>query len=171
MPYGRGGAGNIQAFAEQQPQPSSQKSSEVDLEANRQPTTPTAEPSQSYSEQQQQKEYAHTGRGGAGNWYSPRELSEKGNFHDSNLHTAAGRSASGSSLSAAGDAGSARPLGRGGAGNYYGYGADSEVRASLRRREEEAKRERLYEDIERGVEETLAMPQRARLAGGAGAVD
>jgi hypothetical protein len=75
-PYGRGGAGNYE-------QAISRENEKInnDLEA-----------SQSAAEiagvnyippdiaERSEAQYAHTGRGGAGNYYSPRDLAEHGNF-------------------------------------------------------------------------------------------
>ena len=74
----------------------------------------------------------------------------------------------GSSAGATGGAGapSSAYRGRGGAGNYALGVAEEEDRRARGRVGEEEKRELLRGQIEKGVEEGLARPERARLSGG-----
>lgn len=160
------------------------------------------------------QQYAHMGRGGAGNYYSPWELQMRGEFqgagtshvlgdgtpaprsqetelqgsHTNKTHATASSSSSPSSsktttppaadlergghVRAEADVGTTAAKsdvskgyrGRGGAGNYsYGV-SESEERAYRKRHEEEQRRkEQLREKVEKGVEEVLPMPQKARL--------
>jgi len=56
--------------------------------------------------------------------------------------------------------------GRGGVGNMTFGMADDEVRAAERRMQQEKIKEKLKADVEKGVKESLAMPQKAKLPGG-----
>lgn len=75
-PYGRGGAGNYE-------QAISRENEKInnDLEAN-QSAAETAGVNYIPPDiaERSEAQYAHTGRGGAGNYYSPRDLAESGNF-------------------------------------------------------------------------------------------
>jgi hypothetical protein len=75
-PYGRGGAGNYE-------QAISRENEKInnDLEAN-QSAAETAGVNYIPPDiaERSEAQYAHTGRGGAGNYYSPRELVEQGKF-------------------------------------------------------------------------------------------
>lgn len=172
---GRGGAGNIQAISAENARVS------ADLEANQQSAESDHKgPLPSDYLERDEQQYAHTGRGGAGNYYSPKELSQTGNFSGAGSSHILGEgtvppasSSSGRRGSAVGNGSSAQPAqepmrtyGRGGAGNYaYGV-SESEERAARKRMEDEQKREQLKADIEKGVKENLAMPQKAKLPGG-----
>jgi hypothetical protein len=173
MPYyGRGGAGNIQAVEEENARIS------ADLEANQQAAE--AENQQGLSDRSKEQQYAHTGRGGAGNWYSPRELRERGHFSDADRSHILGDGTQPPTDSArSGDNAAAPPsytvtqtssqtskVGRGGAGNIsFGVNEDEERAARKRLAQQEAQ-EKLKADIEKGVKERLAMPPKAKLPGG-----
>lgn len=74
-PYGRGGAGNYEAIQRENEKVAN------DLEANQ---SAADNATNNYVPpdiaERSEAQYAHTGRGGAGNYYSPRELTEHGNF-------------------------------------------------------------------------------------------
>lgn len=87
------------------------------------------------------------GRGGAGNWYSPKELSQTGNFETSSQSTASEK-----------DAGTeTRRTGRGGAGNFVW---DDEESEKNRQQKEETEIE-LKDMIAKDVEAGLPRPDRA----------
>lgn len=160
MPYaGRGGAGNIQAVDE------ANKRIAEDLEANQQSAeseshTPQPPPSQ-------EEQYARVGRGGAGNFYDPQLLSEADKVNLGDGYNSLG---SGGTTGPTIDASKApfseptRTFGRGGAGNYSFDASENQDRA-LRKKlaEDEEKKKVLKEQVERGVQETLAMPAQAKL--------
>ncbi|KAH6633154.1 hypothetical protein C7974DRAFT_166118 [Boeremia exigua] len=70
--YGRGGAGNIAQAA------ATSKKAAEDVEAANPPSTTPSAPSQTSSTASQ--DYAHMGRGGAGNWFQPKTLQTEGTF-------------------------------------------------------------------------------------------
>ncbi|KAK4997992.1 hypothetical protein LTR28_013803, partial [Elasticomyces elasticus] len=82
--FGRGGAGNIINESEFS---KANSGFSQDLETN-QPTTTTtttttsADPAAHAPPSSTQQSYAHTGRGGAGNYYSPSDLRATGHFSD-----------------------------------------------------------------------------------------
>lgn len=176
--YGRGGAGNIQAVDAENAKAAQ------DIEANQQNAEATLQPS-SLSDMmaREEQQYAHSGRGGAGNYYSPKELSQKGKFSDVQRSHILGDGTAEPS-SAAGESGgqppsytAARPAGsgtvgkqgRGGAGNIS-YGVDESdgaiARRILQREEDQRRRKELSEGVEKGVKEALAEPPKAKLPGG-----
>ncbi|KIW01072.1 uncharacterized protein PV09_07363 [Verruconis gallopava] len=150
MPYGRGGAGNIEAANQKQID---------DLEAQRSRGEPRpVEPAESSksssiaSPANLNQEYAHMGRGGAGNWYSPKDLSQTGKFDTSPEQL------SSESRSIDKDATSeSRHRGRGGAGNFI-WSSEEETNVEKRRKEVEIE---LKEMVAKGVEAELAPPPRA----------
>ncbi|KAF2029309.1 hypothetical protein EK21DRAFT_113040 [Setomelanomma holmii] len=155
MPYGRGGAGNILQAKEESKQVAE------DVEANR-PST-TIAPTQPTS--QQPSEYAHMGRGGSGNWYKPSELEKDGTFTQPPDSTAIPTSSKPQISTPWHPEGQELPVarsGRGGAGNFV-WKSEEEVRREQEGRElDEIKvKERVREDVERGVEEGLARPGKA----------
>lgn len=146
--YGRGGAGNIQAVEEENARVA------ADLEANQ-------SAADSYNKNtvasdyfdREPAQYASSGRGGMGNLYDPKHLKD--------TMPAPG----GEPTNRSGNA-PTRTYGRGGAGNYaFGLG-ENEERAAQKTAEEEQSREKLKQDIERGVMKQLATPPKAKLAGG-----
>ncbi|KAK1815792.1 hypothetical protein LTR12_009776 [Friedmanniomyces endolithicus] len=173
MPYGRGGAGNIEAHEQDKVRVA------ADLEANHQATNPSHETHVPLIGDEQK--YAHSGRGGSGNYYSPQELSQTGSFDgahrshvlgDGTLAPADATSVSNRSGAARSShntaQASARPtrtVGRGGAGNFgYGMGV-SEEKAARERMEEELRRKRVQAEVEEKVRHALAEPPRAMLTG------
>ncbi|KAK4890643.1 hypothetical protein LTR27_010682 [Elasticomyces elasticus] len=163
MPYGRGGAGNILAVEQGKARVSN------DVEANRQ----TVDPSLTSTGHEEQK-YAHSGRGGAGNYYSPQDLSQTGVFSDAHRShvlgdgtqaPTSGGAPPSYSTTAAPTSGSNRTVGRGGAGNW-GFGSnESEERAAREKAEEEERRKQVQAEVEKKVESALAEPPKAKLAG------
>lgn len=74
-PYGRGGAGNYEAIKRENEKVAN------DLEANQSAAdNATNDYVPPDIAERSEAQYAHTGRGGAGNYYSPRDLVENGNF-------------------------------------------------------------------------------------------
>lgn len=151
--YGRGGAGNIQAIEQEKVRIA------ADIEANHGPTgfhTNESIPLE-YTRHEGQT-YAHMGRGGMGNYYSPKESNRSGEVKDS--RTLKDRGVVEDSNQAA------KTYGRGGAGNYAVSLSINEERAARERQAEERTREKLRQDVENGVQQHLALPPKAKLAGG-----
>ena len=94
-------------------------------------------------------DYAHSGRGGAGNWYSPPALEKEGTFQ-SLIRTPTKDST---------NAG-AGYRGRGGAGNYNALDESVKKEAEQRAAEEARLRE---EEVVRDVELGLQQPEKAYL--------
>ena len=140
--YGRGGAGNIQAVNQETAKVS------ADVEAN----GPAVNSSGSVADYQrrQESQYVHAGRGGAGNYTSTKELNEVQRAESGTMPASQ----------------TSRTPGRGGAGNYE-FGAQLNNDGGARELEnEEQAGEKLKQDIEKGVDEQLAAPPKARLPGG-----
>ncbi|KAI8936702.1 hypothetical protein NX059_007094 [Plenodomus lindquistii] len=148
--YGRGGAGNINQAKE-----NSKKVSE-DVEANLSSSTaPSSRPTPSSTASQ---DYAHMGRGGAGNWYQPAELSKEGTFTQPADATAIPTGAKPQVSTPWHPEGQEMPVarsGRGGAGNFVWK---SEEQARKAREEEERRKEAVRQGVERDVEAGLAKP-------------
>jgi hypothetical protein len=148
-PYGRGGAGNIQAIEQENARIA------ADLEANQSSADnalnerlPAGLPSHKVAQP-----YTHTGRGGAGNFVDSKDLRQE----DISGHR--------SNADPAGTMAGAR-YGRGGAGNHEFIAGLKNQEDAKQREGEHITREQLKEEIEKGVKESLAMPQKAKLAGG-----
>lgn len=149
MSSGRGGAGNILAVQQERARIT------ADVEASHQQT---AEPTPA-QQQTSTQEYAHSGRGGAGNYYSPKDLKETGRF--SHQNPIANANASGPVPT------NAVPVvkyGRGGAGNMsYGV-TESEEKAAMKKIEaERLKREEIEVESAREAANSIAMPPQAKL--------
>ncbi|KAF1958383.1 hypothetical protein CC80DRAFT_442327, partial [Byssothecium circinans] len=161
MMSGRGGAGNILRAREQ-----SQKATE-DVEANQLPTSSTAHPATSTPTNplpsNADQDYAHTGRGGAGNWYQPSELSKTGTFTSAADTTSLPTSEKPQISTPWHPEAQEMPVakaGRGGAGNFvWGSGEEAEKR----REEERRVREEVGGRVARDVEAGLAKPPGALL--------
>lgn len=156
---GRGGAGNILA--------ASNATIPSDLESNRQAVE--EDYTQDQLEQKEKQEWAHQGRGGAGNFFSPKELVQKGKFEGAQTSHVLGdgtpESVKTTAESGTGSVSVAPAFrGRGGAGNYS-FGP-SEIEEKRTAEDEEAKKDWLRGQIEKGVEEGLARPEKAKLPGG-----
>lgn len=164
MSHGRGGAGNIAARGTPAgglvplPTGSSQASSPnaaPDLEANRSPSEqqvqhmlPDIDPS---NPPRRPGDYAHTGRGGAGNWYQPITASKSGSYYTASLtQTSAGIVAAQTQK--------AQWAGRGGAGNFQPAPTDAQdgqIQAAAE----------VSKQAERDVEMGLPKPAQAFLVG------
>ena len=142
--YGRGGAGNFQAVQQANAQIS------ADLEANQ---AAAGSLQSDYLAERQQRQYAYSGRGGIGNVYSTNELKETAPASEVETTTQ-------------GSEETTRTAGRGGAGNYEYAANDNKGKAEREHTEEARSRQKLKQDIERCVEEQLAMPQKAKLPSG-----
>ncbi|KAF7194871.1 hypothetical protein HII31_01604 [Pseudocercospora fuligena] len=151
---GRGGAGNILVQQQQA------KRGAEDLEANQQIIDQSATATSADSSLPREKQqYAYTGRGGAGNWYSPQELKQTGTYDD-RLPAAASAQAQQAAVEPV------RKYGRGGAGNMsFGVSEDEERAIRKRMEEEEAKREKVAADVEANVNAMLPEPPKAKLSG------
>jgi len=161
MPYGRGGAGNFEEATRQSSTPIAKR----DLEANP-PSTATPVPAPP-------DQFAYSGRGGAGNYYSPAVLSQQGTF-STTPSTTASRSGQGDAATAipapasdSATASAAVPFaGRGGAGNYSFSDERKLLEAEVndggdvsRNRDPDGMTELVELDVERG----LAKPQQAHV--------
>jgi len=158
MPYGRGGAGNFEEAARQ-----STPTIKRDLEAN----LPSVEAPVPAPDQ-----YAYSGRGGAGNYYSPAALSQQGTFSTtpSTAATNSGQSEATAIPAPASDSATASAAvpfaGRGGAGNYSFSDERKLLEAEVNdggdgstRRNPDGMTELVELDVERG----LAKPQQAHV--------
>jgi hypothetical protein len=101
--------------------------------------------------------YAHLGRGGAGNWYNPSDLVQKGTFSGAGTFTEGTAPATASPKPS-----QSRQMmgGRGGAGNFHG-GADDADRERLEAERAAEAQQKLQESIKADVEKGLAPPQKA----------
>lgn len=143
----RGGAGNIQAQAEAQAQLSSPTSTHHDLEAAHSPFHPETA---SFIPPQPQSNYAHSGRGGAGNWYEPKKQAQTGTYDTPYaIDSKKGQAPNG---------GMSQWAGRGGAGNFQGPTSSGSQEMSKEAAEASARAER---DVEMG----LPKPEKAFLGG------
>jgi hypothetical protein len=148
-PYGRGGAGNIQAIEQENARIA------ADLEANQSATDNALNDrlTSGISTQKEAQPCTHTGRGGAGNFVDSKDLRQE----DISGHR--------SNADASGTVAGAK-YGRGGAGNHEFIAALKEQEDAKQLEGEHITREQLKQEIERVVKESLAMPQKAKLAGG-----
>ncbi len=144
--YGRG-AGNIQAAEREKARIA------ADVEANSSPTSSSTESPSSLQTPSSQQTSPYTGRGGAGNYFVPVAKMD---------HIDVSADASFTSIRE-GIAGSSKTIGRGGVGNYAAHAAEGEQKEKNAEMRQKDQRQRLQLDIEKGVEEALAMPQRAKL--------
>lgn len=156
--WGRGGAGNIVSDAQMQDQ--SKKIAE-DLEANRSPTSSAAPPATSTPAQ----DYAHMGRGGAGNWCQPAELEREGEFTQPLDSTALPTSSKPLVSTPWHPETQELPVarvGRGGAGNFVWKDEERERKRAI---EQEKVKAQVDEKVERDVELGLAKPPSVVLGG------
>ncbi|PVH93203.1 hypothetical protein DM02DRAFT_542026 [Periconia macrospinosa] len=144
---GRGGAGNIIQAREQT------KRVAEDVEAAiPTATSPVSDPPHN-NNSSSAAAYAHTGRGGAGNWYQPAELAKTGTFTSSS--DVAPQQHNDGANSVAGQGVPMGKAGRGGAGNFVWGGGEEEKE---REEEERRRRERVSAMVEKDVEAGLAKP-------------
>ncbi|KAF2264883.1 hypothetical protein CC78DRAFT_532751 [Lojkania enalia] len=105
------------------------------------------------------------GRGGAGNWYQPKELSNEGTFTQTSDSTALPTTSTPNISTPWHPENQQMPIarvGRGGAGNFVWQDEDKELE---RRGNEERVKKGLEEKVERDVEAGLAKPRAAVLGG------
>ncbi|KAH7382271.1 hypothetical protein BKA66DRAFT_512346 [Pyrenochaeta sp. MPI-SDFR-AT-0127] len=155
--YGRGGAGNINAAKQ-----SSKKAAE-DLEANRSTAPPPTRSPLPAQPSNASQDYAHMGRGGAGNWYQPTELQKEGTFTTPSDATAIPTGSKPQISTPWHPENQELPVarsGRGGAGNFVWK---SEEKGSREKEDEEKRREVVSQGVERDVEAGLAKPPGAVL--------
>jgi hypothetical protein len=148
------------------PKYAANEASPKDLEAARPAsstsTTPTTDAedsslaSETKSSQTLPQEYAHMGRGGAGNWFSPKDLNESGNFVTTDDPSATAKAEKVAQTEIVSET---RHRGRGGAGNFI-WSQEDEERS---KRESEDKEIELKEMVARDVEAGLSKPGRAFL--------
>lgn len=150
--YGRGGAGNINQAKE------NSKRAAEDVEANlASAAAPCTQPTPSSSASQ---DYAHMGRGGAGNWYQPSELAKEGSFTQPADATATPSAAKPQVSTPWHPEGQEMPVarsGRGGAGNFVWRSEDLAKKAK-EDEDEERRKEVVSQEVERDVEAVLAKP-------------
>ena len=111
------------------------------------------------------QEYAHMGRGGAGNWYQPAELEKEGVFSQPADATAIPTAVKPQISTPWHPEGQEMPVaraGRGGAGNFVWR---SEEQGKKGQSEEKRVREEVSQGVERDVEAGLAKPGAALLSG------
>lgn len=170
MAYGRGGAGNIQAAEEQTVRAA------TDLEANGGGANGQNASSGVDNAPNSEQQFAHVGRGGAGNYYSPTELNATGHFNDVDRSHVLGdgtlqpasttdNNAPPSYTSAQPTTTPSRSYGRGGAGNYLFGTSESAEAAARKKAEEEQQQATLRANIEKAVEDHLPAPPKAKLSG------
>ncbi|KAF2484234.1 hypothetical protein BDY17DRAFT_323102 [Neohortaea acidophila] len=152
--YGRG-AGNIQAAQQGQARMAE------DLEANHQPVRPsltrslTCPTCQKCEDPSHERYYFAGGRGGAASYTAAPA------HHFQQLDSAA--EASFKSIRNGTCEATAKTQGRGGLGNYAAGLVEREEDAKRKGRKLDSQRERLRLDVEKGVDDALAMPARAKL--------
>ena len=159
--FGRGGVGNIEALQREKERVSQ------DVEAQQSNADKHLE--SQHSEPAQVQEYAHLGRGGMGNYYSPKELVETGKFSSTASRDSPPEKTDQNSSQSSTQpprTGLSRMVGRGGAGNYEWGDAESRTHAALTQAEEDKKQEQIKAMVEEGVKEQLAFPQKAKVPGG-----
>lgn len=158
--WGRGGAGNI--VSDEQIKEQNKRIAE-DVEANRPLASSAAAPAQ--SSPSQPADYSHMGRGGAGNWYQPKELEQSGSFNQppdsTTLPTTSKPNISTPWHPETQEMPVAR-AGRGGAGNFVWKDED---KARREREQEERAREVVSDKVEKDVELGLQKPGAAVLGG------
>ncbi|PNS16015.1 hypothetical protein CAC42_4416 [Sphaceloma murrayae] len=162
MPYGRGGAGNFEAAAAAKQLAQERAANDVEAQKSTEDHL-----SDVLSEAKPPAQYAHSGRGGAGNYYSPQELSKTGQFEGgtAGLEEASIPTSAASKIQAKIQATLPAYRGRGGAGNYETSAADSAEAARSKAVEEEKEEQKIRESIAKDVETGLAKPQKAKLPG------
>ncbi|KAF2817617.1 uncharacterized protein BDZ99DRAFT_565335 [Mytilinidion resinicola] len=162
--WGRGGAGNI--VTDEQVQETTRRVAE-DLEANHptsQPTTTTTTAPPSYTTQ----DYAHMGRGGAGNWFVPADEPTPDPKETADPTPAPQASAKPAVSKPWTPPNTELPIARGGRGGAGNFTWESEEDKQRKREAEARRREGLERRVVADVERGLKMPERAVLGGGGG---
>lgn len=149
MPYhGRGGAGNIEAAAQDKERAESDP--EAQLSTAEQPL------SHAQSNGNDEEAYRRTGRGGAGNYYNVAD----------DVKMPVGQAEVDAASKPAAAPGEAAPkYGRGGAGNIGYASSEKAGKDEVVRNEEEKMRDRVSKAVESYVQDELQVPQKARLPG------
>lgn len=142
--YGRGGAGNIHAVAQEKERIA------TDLEANAGIQESGTQTDASSIHQGASQQYRHAGRGGAGNYETIADVKEQ----QSNDEITGGSIQSTTT----------RTAGRGGAGNYDFAAATTSKAAAREQIEEDLTREIITQKVEENVDQHLAMPPQAKIA-------
>lgn len=135
------------------------------MEANRSLASSAAPPATSSPLQAQPSDYAHMGRGGAGNWYQPSELDKDGTFTEPSDSTTVPTTSKPQVSTPWHPDNQELPVaraGRGGAGNFVWRDGEKE---RAKKQEEEKVREKVSEGVEKDVEAGLAKPGAAVLGG------
>ncbi|KAI5245143.1 hypothetical protein E4T47_09335 [Aureobasidium subglaciale] len=157
--YGRGGAGNIEALKAAQASNSTNEKISADIERQQQDASAEAYAGTAHPALHNQQ-WAHTGRGGQGNYYSPRELLATGKFEGVDTSNVLGDG----TPAPKGD--KAVRAGRGGVGNFFGGDEGEAERLRAKKEDEARKQEELKREVEKGVDGSLSRPEKARLPGG-----
>ncbi|KAG8629420.1 hypothetical protein KVT40_003285 [Elsinoe batatas] len=160
MPYGRGGAGNFEAA--QAAKQAAQDRAANDVEAQK---CVDDDFTKSLAEARAPAQYAHSGRGGAGNYYSPQELTKTGQFEATAPGTEQPEIPATSTSQSRAQVTLSAYQGRGGAGNYETTAADAKEMSKTQAEQAEKEQEKIRETIAKDVESGLARPERARLPG------
>lgn len=166
---GRGGAGNIEAATQPiiQRKISGEYLERGVLQKNHEAYAGTSH------DALHTQEYAHMGRGGAGNYYSPRELNATGEFQGAGTsHVLGDGTPEGRHVAGVAEKEKKEVVngpvyrGRGGAGNYaYGVTEGEERRFRKKYEEEERRKKEIRGLAEGAAQEGLAVPEKARLPG------
>lgn len=144
--YGRGGAGNIKAVTQQKERIA------ADVEANASVEDSGIGGDLTRISQGATGQYVKSGRGGAGNFYDPAEVPTE---VETSTQLAVGKPA---------EQHTARTAGRGGAGNYESAANSGKQSAAAEEAKETLFRERIAADVEKVINQELAIPQNAKLA-------
>ena len=146
--YGRGGAGNFQAVAQEKQRIAADPEAQESTEETSHPTTDY------HSPDPKTEQYKRAGRGGAGNYYSADDAISSEKAEQSVLD--AGRKQQAPAI--------APPkYGRGGAGNLAFAGGRKGEEDERVQTEVDKMRERVSKAVENHVEEGLAFPEKAKV--------
>lgn len=169
MPVGRGGAGNIEAQQREEHQ------SAQDLEAQRQTIDQNIAQVLAGETSNPPQDYAYSGRGGAGNLYSPKHLDTTGTFTSSSvtdfdqistpmqqIQDTNGRRPSVVSIQQSSTP-PVRRVGRGGAGNYEYGQTQAKSQEVEEQQRAQTKREEIQSAVEQSIDEQLILPPKARM--------
>lgn len=146
MPIGRGGSGNIWEAQREQ------AVAAEDIEAQ---FSQSAQTSELNTKDTEPAQYAFKSRGGAGNWYSPKELAATGSFESGQP------AASSLTRLKTEQTPVVRMTGRGGAGNFTYAQGQAEHDAQKLQAEQDEKIQRIQAEVAKGIESKLAVPAKA----------